>query len=83
MTLVELLDKANAGYPDGFLREYYNSKTGRPRKGKGDTLAQFIVIELSETFDPDADDDDQRYTADRMLRAAVTELESVRRALHQ
>ena len=57
MKLLELLNTANRGYPDGYLAEYYDTRTGERKSGSGDTLALFVVIELTETFDPEADDE--------------------------
>lgn len=58
MKLLELLNAANEGYPDGYLAEYYDTKTGALKKhGSGDTLAKFIVPELIDTFDSKASDD--------------------------
>ena len=51
MKLPELLNAANKGYPDGYLAEYYETKTGARKRGSGDTLAEFIVLELIDTFD--------------------------------
>jgi hypothetical protein len=52
---LELLKAANRHYPDGQLASYFDEKTGKlvePAKGEGgDTLAQFIVVELSEAAD--------------------------------
>lgn len=59
MTLRELLNRANEGYPDYFLARYYDPKTGRRKRGSGDTLAEFVVAELTDTFDPDAMDAEQ------------------------
>lgn len=59
MKLLELLNAANQGYPDGYLAEYYDTKTGTRKRGRGDTLAEFIVLELIDTFDPKTDDDAQ------------------------
>jgi len=75
MTIKELLDKANEGYPDGFLSEYYDDK-GKYVEGAGDTLAQFLVIELTETFDANAPDDVQLVEARRVISTAIDELES-------
>jgi hypothetical protein len=60
MTLLELLNTANQGYPDGDLEEYYDTKTGERKSGSGDTLAQFIVLELIDTFDSKSPDDNWR-----------------------
>lgn len=77
MTLAQLLDRANQGYPDGFLTEYYDPDTGEARAGSGDTLALFIVTELRETFDPTASDETQLAEARRVLDRAQEELAGV------
>jgi hypothetical protein len=71
MKLVDLLSKANKYYPDGFLAEYYDSD-GNIVDGQGDTLAEFIVKELKDTFDPDASDEDQ-------IREAIRAMETAKR----
>lgn len=50
---LELLKAANRHYPDGHLAHYFDEKTGKlVEDGEGgDTLAQFIVVELSEAAD--------------------------------
>lgn len=50
---LELLKAANRHYPDGHLAHYFDEKTGElVEDGEGgDTLAKFIVIELSEAAD--------------------------------
>lgn len=55
-TAKQILDAANAVYPDGFLENYYDAK-GDKAKGSGDTMAQFIAIEIIESFG-DADGED-------------------------
>lgn len=77
MTLVELLNRANAGYRDNFLAEYYDPATGEPIDGEGDSLAHFIVSELSETFEADADEDEQRQEASRVLEQAIDDIRAV------
>jgi len=81
MTLPELLNAANKGYPDGCLTEYYDIKTGARRRGQGDTLAEFIVLELIDTFDSKATDDTQIDEATHALERARTELLGVIQAL--
>jgi len=76
MNIKELLDIANKGYPDEFLSQYYNGQ-GKAKKGSGDTLAEFIVNELIETFDLETDDQEQMSTAIEKLNMAVTDLEQV------
>lgn len=48
-TLKEILDAASAGYPDEFLSNYYDA-SGKKAKGSGDTMAEFIVIEIRDTI---------------------------------
>ena len=76
MTLVELLKLANSAYPDGYLAVYYDSR-GRKRAGSGDTLAQFIVTELIETFAPKASEEDQIENAIAQLELARTDIDDV------
>jgi len=78
MQLVELLKRANTGFNDGFLSEYFNEETGEYNPdGKGDTLAQFVVIEISETFDKDATDDNQLHEARHQMGNAIRDLQGV------
>jgi len=53
LSLLELLNIANEAYPDAFLGAYFDSKTGERIEGRGDSLARFVVAELSETLDPE------------------------------
>ena len=76
MKLVELLDRASEGYPDRYLHEYCDRKTGRRKHGAGDFLAEFVVTELSETFDSKASDADQVNTAVHVLERAREDLAS-------
>ena len=81
MKLVEILNKANEGYDDGFLTEYYNETTGELKDGFGDGLAKFIVVEIAETYDSEASDEDQINEAVRVLEAAKQDLDGVIDAL--
>jgi hypothetical protein len=81
LTLLELLNRANKVYPDGFLAEYYDAKTGERQRGGGDSLARFIVAELSETFDPNAPRAAKLQEARNALNHAVDDLERVIEAL--
>ena len=76
MSPKELLDLANQLYPDGYLCEYYND-AGERVSGSGDTLAEFIVVELLETYDPDGTDVDQVRMALVQIRRAITDLQVV------
>lgn len=81
LSLLELLNRANEAYPDGFLAEYYDAKTGERQQGGGDSLARFIVAELSETFDPGAARAAQLQEARNALNHAADDLERVIEAL--
>jgi hypothetical protein len=76
MKLVELLDRASQGYPDQYLREYYDRNTGKRKRGSGDLLAEFIVTELSETFDSEASDEEQISVSVQILEAAMEDLQN-------
>jgi len=77
LSLVELLNLANEAYDDGYLAEYFDPDTGTPRAGSGDTLAEFIVREIRDTFDPNARRSAQLEEAGRVLMNAIDDLESV------
>ena len=77
LSLVELLNLANEAYADGYLAEYFDPETGERRQGSGDTLAQFIVAEIRDTFDAEASRDDQIREARLALSHAVDDLEGV------
>jgi hypothetical protein len=81
LTLLELLNLANDAYPDGFLAEYYDAETGERQSGGGDSLARFIVAEISETFDPDAPRPAQLREGRVALNHAIDDLQSVIEAL--
>ena len=78
----ELLNRANKGYPDGGLAEFFDAETGREvGEDVGDTLGLFIVRELVQTFDADAMDELQLVNAREKLYVGVEELLAVIRAL--
>lgn len=81
MKIVELLNRANSGYPDGFLSEYYD-ESGNYYPGSGDCLARFIVSEIIDTFNPKASDDDQLRQAAMALRHAIYDIEAVMDSLY-
>ncbi|HET9101156.1 MAG TPA: hypothetical protein VFN62_12245, partial [Acidobacteriaceae bacterium] len=72
-----LLNLANEAYADGYLVEYFDPETGERRQGTGDTLAQFIVAELRDTFDAEASRSAQIHEARLVLSNAVDDLERV------
>ena len=79
MKLNELINRAAVGYPDAQLLEYWDSAHERPRNNRdgGDTLARFIVIEMAETFDPDASDEEQINEAVRVINRAIADMQAV------
>lgn len=77
LSLVELLNIANEAYEDGYLAEYFDPDTGAFRAGLGDTLAEFIVREIRDTFDPNATRSQQLEEARRVLMNAIDDLENV------
>ena len=84
LTLKDILDTANKYYSDGYLSEYYD-ENGNPPKvhGSGDKLAEFIVLEIRETFDENASDNEKITTAIRSMSTAVSDLAGVIRALSE
>ena len=81
MSLNELLEVAHRGYPDGLTRLCWDSGKQKVRRGTGDTLAEFVVGEIADTYDPDAPPEKQIDEALSAMRWACTELEAVIRAL--
>ncbi len=77
MTLQELISVASSGYPDGLIEQYFEE----PKGNHGDSLAKFIMLELSETFDAEATDEEQVLAAIHQMRRARDELDSVISAL--
>ena len=76
-SLAVLLNLANEAYADGYLAEYFDPETGERRQGSGDTLAQFIVAELRDTFDAEASRSAQLQEARLALSHAIDDLKGV------
>ena len=81
MTLNELLEVVHRGFPDGLTRLCLDAKMQKVRSGTGDTLAEFVVGEIADTFDPDAPAEKQLDEALSAMRWACTELTAVIEAL--
>lgn len=82
MTILEILDIANAAYPDEFLGNYYNLETGEfDGNGSGDTLAEFIVRELIETYVESDTDSEQLAEAIRVIKRGMENLLKISWAL--
>lgn len=81
MKLNELLEIAHRAYPEEHTRLCWDAKKQKVRTGMGDTLAEFVVTELVDTYDPDASPEKQFGEALCALRWACTELTVVIEAL--
>ena len=78
MKLIELMQEANTFYPDGCLEHYFDTEgLFKEAEHGGDSLARYIVIDLSETFDSDATDDEQLHEAKMLLHTALGDILSV------
>ena len=81
MTLNELLEIVHGAYPEEHTRQCWDAKKQKVRIGTGDTLAEFLVAELVDTYDPDAPAEKQLDVALCEMRWACTELTTVIEAL--
>lgn len=77
MKLVEIQQLAHKGYAFGDSQcDYFNPETGEPTAWKsGDSLEWFMHVEIAETFDSEASDEDQIDTAVRALESAQRDLQ--------
>jgi len=77
--IMEVVDKA---YPDGFTQNYWDASAKRPDPtGSGDTLAEFVVREIYETYDKRATSKQQLEEAARVMRRAEETLALVAEVL--
>lgn len=83
MTLKELLDYANLGYPEAYLEVYYDEEGKFNPAGSGDGLARFIVEEIIETYDASSSDEEQLREAIRVMERAVEHVHGVVEALYE
>lgn len=74
MTYRELISKIDSAYPDGQVGMYADNLDGK----FGDPLAGFIAREIYETFDPEADDQEQLDEALRVIDTSTDEIAAVR-----
>ena len=88
----DLMEIVHEAYPDETTRECWDEKLRRarcPSRGglckvrAGDTLAEFIVQELFETYDKDASDEKQLARALSVLDVALNDLGAVAAALNR
>ena len=83
MKLTELLEIIHRAYPDELTRKCWDAKKQRACGGAGDTLAEFVVGEIADTFDVAASDEAQLNEALNAMRWACTELTAVIAALEE
>jgi len=84
LSLPTILNLASSGYPDDQLKLYYDEATGNFNEdGSGDTLAEFVVREIRETFSADLPKSEQLDEVCRVLRQAITDLESTVEAVEK
>ena len=76
MRLKDIIKIADKAYGDGLILEYF-----RTRRPIGDTLAEFIVHELEETYDKEGGTKRQRSEACRVMENATEQLNAVYDAL--
>ncbi len=83
MTLNQLVCRAASAYPDAFVMEYWDALKEKPKKNPngGDTLAEFVALELFESFDPGVGDEEQLATAVKVMQSAADDLQAVAHAL--
>ncbi len=74
-----LISRAASVYPDAYVLSYWDSEKQEPKANPagGDTLAQFVAQELSDTFDPEADETEQIAAAVKAMRDAADDLLAV------
>jgi len=75
-SLAQIIDMADKAYPDGLVK--------RAASGEkvGDTLVEFIVKELKDTFDPKATYTEQLKEAHRVMYRAMIKLGAVAQAFN-
>ena len=88
MNLAELMNIVNAAYPDNRVADYINEDGSQKERHPEDDLvfgfdglAQFIVVEITETFDPKASDKAQLREAARVMDIAISDLSKINNAL--
>ncbi len=83
MKLNQLVCRAASAYPEAFVMEYWSAEKEEPVKnpGGGDTLAEFVALELYESYDPEASDDEQLATAVKVMQSAADDIQAVAHAL--
>ncbi len=83
MTLNQLVCRAASAYPAAFVMSYWDALKEKPKPNPdgGDTLAEFVALELYESFDPEAGDEEQIATAVKLMQSAADDLQAIAHAL--
>lgn len=86
MQLIELMTRAAAAYDgDGTLAEYFDPASGRWRENPdpcgSDGLARFVAIELNDTFDETAGEEEQLDAARAALESGARQLAALAASL--
>ena len=83
MDLHDLMEIVHLAYPDEHTRHCWDAKKRKVRTGAGDSLAEFIVREIADTYETDAPEGSQFDAALCAMRRACTELTGVIEALEE
>ena len=78
MKLKSLIKIISKNYPDKLIETAY--ETGKP---VGDQLAEFIVKEMEDTFEPDTTSREQITEAIKVMTYALEEIQGVLKALEE
>jgi hypothetical protein len=81
MKIQELLEIVHRAYPDEHTRNCWDEKARKATGDCGDTLAEFIVREIIDTYDDADSDEGQLDEALRVMRRACTDIEGIVEAL--
>lgn len=77
MQLNAIMEIVHSAYPDAMTRNYWDPVQRRPTPGMGDTLAEFIVKEIADTYDAGSADSEQLTEAIRVLERARSDIGNV------
>lgn len=83
MELISLMKLASTGYPADGLASFYDAETGLYNGEEGDSLATFIVREISGTYYTSGGDAAQLDEAIRVVEQAIADLQGVADALRE
>ena len=83
MKLNGILEIVHRAYPDEHTRRCWDAKKRKVRTGTGDTLAEFIIREIVDTYDAAATDRAQIADAVLAMNKAQSDLDAVAKALER